>query len=154
MICLVAVWYRQRVKASREGLRWKVHLARRRPKVTAGVVVIILVAAVFARWTLQAAAYFWLTLLFAGLGLMDFFLPVTYELTPEGAREICLFPRKFIRWQDVKRVLADAEGIKLSPFATETRLEAFRGIYLRFEDNQDEVEAAVRRFWRGRQEDE
>ena len=53
-----------------------------------------------------------------------------------------------IEWPSVKRVIEGEEGVILSPFDKPTRLDAFRGVYLRFNSNQGEVLAKIRRLWR------
>lgn len=49
-----------------------------------------------------------------------------------------------IKWANVKRCYLDDFGVKLSPLDRVSRVEAFRGVYLRFGDNQNEVIEAVK----------
>lgn len=49
-----------------------------------------------------------------------------------------------IKWENVKRCYVDDLGVKLSPLDRASRIEAFRGVYLRFGDNQDAVIEAVK----------
>jgi hypothetical protein len=46
-------------------------------------------------------------------------------------------------WSQVKSVRRDALGAKLSPLARPSRLEAYRGIYLWFEGNAEDVMAFI-----------
>ena len=66
-------------------------------------------------WALGALVYGALAALLLALSLADFYFPVSYTLTEQGARESCLWPRRFIRWDEVKQVFADEVGLKLSP---------------------------------------
>jgi len=75
--------------------------------------------------------------------ISEFLLPITYTITEQGASASSLFARRSIRWKDVRHVYLDSLGVKLSPVSRESRLEAFRGVYLRFDRNQDKVLAAV-----------
>jgi hypothetical protein len=76
--------------------------------------------------------------------IADFVFPTTYELTRD--RAVCrrVFGTTEIQWENVKRCYLDDLGVKLSPFGRLSRLEAFRGVYLRFAGNQEQVIEAVR----------
>lgn len=71
--------------------------------------------------------------------LSDFLFPVTYFITPHGASCKMLLKSSEIKWANVRRCYLDDCGVKLSPLDRTSRVEAFRGVYLRFGDNQDEV---------------
>lgn len=78
------------------------------------------------------------------LSLADFLFPVRYVVTAEGASSRALVKGAEIKWADVKRCYVDEFGVKLTPLDRVSRLEAFRGVYLRFGGNEDEVIAAVK----------
>jgi hypothetical protein len=128
-------------------LVWAVHLARQQPARALGAALLILGASALAWWALGAPAYGVLAAVMLALSLTDFYFPVRYELTEQGARESCLWPRRYIRWDEVRQVFLDEAGLKLSPFVGESRLEAYRGLYLRFADNAELVEGTVRGLW-------
>lgn len=69
----------------------------------------------------------------------ELFMPVTYQLNNEEARSHCGFNVTAIRWENVKRLIDTPDGVRLSPLEKNSRLDAFRGVYLRFSGNQDEV---------------
>ena len=71
-----------------------------------------------------------------------------YTLTPQSASARHGLTLLEIRWADVRHAYLTDEGIKLSPLsAKNSRFEALRGVFLRFDDgNKDAVIAAVRRF--------
>ena len=81
--------------------------------------------------------------MFAGLilffSLRSFFFPTTIRLDKHGITvKEPLFTR--IRpWSKCKSLHQDRFGVLVSPFAFSTRLENYRGVYLRFVDNKDEV---------------
>ena len=79
------------------------------------------------------------------LGAMaDFWFPISYEISSDGARCKMLLKSSEIKWNNVKRCYLDNDGVKLSPLDTLSRREAFRGIYLRFNGNKDTVIETVK----------
>lgn len=119
-------------------LAWRVHPvceAGNGPRVL--VVACAFVAAFLAGRVLLPVALWWLPLLCLAVALSDFLLPTTYRLTPQGAHADCGLSRLFIAWSDVKRATHGSDGVYLSPFARPSRLEAFRGVRLRYGPNMD-----------------
>jgi hypothetical protein len=127
-------------------LKWKVHLARQHPTKLAGVLMVVAMTGLCAcLWygSIIPAAI----MAFALSGaLTDFLLPITYTFTSEKAFATTPLSIRVIAWKDVKRVYMDDDGIKLSPLDRRTRLEAYRGVYVRFGDRRDEVLEAARRL--------
>jgi len=127
-------------------LAWKVHLLRENPSRLLLIVPVVLVGllvsyAIFHSPIFPAVAL----LLFTG-ALADYLFPVRYELTDRGASCRTLAGRTFMEWPRVKKYYLDDRGIKLSPLETVGRLEAYRGVYLRFGGNRGEVIETVRRM--------
>lgn len=79
----------------------------------------------------------------------EFWLPLRYTVDSEGAKVKCGLVETALTWDRVKRAVLANDGIKLSPLAKASRMGAFRGVYLRFADNRDEVLAAIGRYWGG-----
>jgi len=124
-------------------LTWTVHLARIQPAKTA-VSVAFVCAATAAGWVLVGP--FVAVLVAAALiaSLADFLLPVHYVISRDKALAKMIGRVSEIKWQDVKRCYLDDSGVKLSPLDRVSRLEAFRGVYLRFAGNEDEVIETVK----------
>ncbi|MBI3910848.1 MAG: hypothetical protein HY320_07930 [Armatimonadetes bacterium] len=125
-------------------LEWRVHLAKRQPRRAAAVAAIILASAALC----QLLFGNWLFSLFTAFALCaataEFLLPIRYRLTPQGAEQWNLFAARRILWSGVKRAYLLEDGVQLSPLAIPTRLERYRGVFLRFADNRSEVLAAIR----------
>ena len=68
-----------------------------------------------------------------------YLLPTRYELREDGAVVWFLGRGRLVPWGEVKRVEVGHEGVFLSPFARRSRLDSFRGTFLRFNGNRDEV---------------
>ncbi len=133
---------------------WRTHRLREDPRH------LRLIAAAYA----AAIALWWLLFphplaLFLPLvsltsALAEYLFPISYRLTSRGAYAANGVTRLFISWSEVKRATAGSEGIYLSPLAQAgSRLEAFRGVRLRFADgNEEMVTQTVQRLWRGNTE--
>lgn len=124
-------------------LSWTVHLARENPIRLLTALIAIMSTVAFAYYVIGlagaiAAAFMMLS------ALADFLFPVTFVLNSEGAEARMLLKKAAISWGNVKRYYLDNQGIKLSPLDRVTRIEAFRGVYLRFKDNKEEVIATVK----------
>ncbi|MBW3622442.1 MAG: hypothetical protein KY468_03425 [Armatimonadetes bacterium] len=130
-----------------EGKEWTVCMAVQQPRRTL-VAGLLCVAAMVVAF-LAFHSFVFSALVGASLfgSLLDFFLPVRYRLTPKGAEARHLWPFAFIEWKQVKRRLMSKEGLRLSPLGRKSRLDAYRGVFLRFGDEDPEtVLDAVRRL--------
>ncbi|MFP4058232.1 MAG: hypothetical protein ACLF0G_15300 [Candidatus Brocadiia bacterium] len=78
------------------------------------------------------------------LSLCRYFLPTRYHLDDQGAAVGFLGQWRRVPWGAVRRVSVHREGVHLSPFARPSRLDSFRGTYLRFAGNGQEVVRFVR----------
>lgn len=128
-----------------EPMCWRVHLAVERPGRAALLVAVALGSgalcySLFGNWVFALAS--------AGVLLAataEFLFPVSYRLDEAGAEMRCLFGGRKMDWSEVRKAYLVEAGVKLSPLPRRSRLEAYRGVFLRFEGNRDEVLAAVRR---------
>ena len=126
-----------------ETMTYTIHLARRRPTQAAAAVAVITAACLAAGFGFQSIL---LGLLAAALliaSVSDYLFPLTFTLTDEAAEARGPLHRRRLPWAQVRRVSRDNLGLKLSPLPQPSRLDAFRGIYLRFADNADDVRAFV-----------
>ncbi len=77
----------------------------------------------------------------------ELFLPVKYRLDKTEARQQVGFSVTAIKWTDVKRIVRVDDGVRLSPFDAPNRLDAFRGVFLRYASNEDDVWSTIRVLW-------
>jgi len=127
-------------------LEWTVHLARRRPRQARAVVAIVLLAGLAAGYGFQTALLGLLAAVLLTAAVSDFLFPVRYSLGPDGIAVKGLLHRRAMAWRQVRRVARDDLGAKLSPLPRPSRLEAYRGIYLWFADNADQVMAIIAHY--------
>lgn len=77
----------------------------------------------------------------------EMFLPMKFRIDTNGAQQKCGISTTEITWADVKRLIHQSDGVRLSPFEKSHRLDAFRGVYLRFTSNKDEVLGKIAELW-------
>ena len=132
-----------------EVVTWTVHLARRQPGRAVAVVAAALIAAGLCLYLFHSLAFALFSLLVVTSATAEFLFPIRYRLTKEAAELRNLHNWRRIEWEEVRKAYLLEDGVKLSPLRTRTRLEPFRGVFLRFGAGQGEQEAvlaAVRRF--------
>ncbi len=124
-------------------LTWVSHPAKARPVVTGLVVIFltILVALVYSMttslvFTVIAAVVLWGS-------LAQYFLPTRFELTDRGVKVRYTISGVAKEWKLFRSYYVDKNGVLLSPFVRPSRLENFRGLYVRFAGNKDDVMAVV-----------
>jgi hypothetical protein len=77
------------------------------------------------------------------LTVRAWFLPTRFTLDAQGATRRCLGVERRMPWTRVRRASPDRRGVLLSPLPYPSRLETFRGLYLRFAENREAVMAFV-----------
>ncbi len=128
-------------------LSWSVHLARTNPVKFVFVLAVILISSTISRIVIGGIAPLAVAITLIA-SLADFLFPVQYEITLDGAQCRMIHKRSEIRWEKVNNCYIDDVGIKLSPLPENSRLEGFRGVYLRFAGNKDTVIEAVKTLWK------
>lgn len=97
-----------------------------------------------AIWTAVALIYreaVWVILAVVLLSgaVSPYFVVTYYRMDEEGVRLKQLLTRKKKPWTELRSWYPDRNGVLVSPFDRPSRLENFRGIYLRFGDKRAEV---------------
>lgn len=127
-------------------LAWKVHLLRQEPRRVLLIAPVVLASLVVSYILFHSLLFPAVALLLFASALSEYLFPIRFEVTREGASSRTLLGRTTIGWDRVKKYYLDDRGIKLSSLGVTGRLEAYRGVYLRFGGNRDEVIEAVRRM--------
>lgn len=124
-------------------LEWTSHPAKRRPWVTVLVLFFILVVSllVFLATESKWFTFFALLVLFASLA--KYFFPTRYRMDNKGITIKTTTQTLHKTWSQYRSYYADKNGILLSPFPEPSRLENFRGLFVLFGGNRDEVTAFV-----------
>jgi hypothetical protein len=123
--------------------RWKVHLFRSQPQKGISALFAAALVAFLGYTALGSVLIAICAALAVILSISEFLFPIIYRMNERDASASSPFTTTSIRWEDVRHVCVDSNGVKLSPLARPSRLEPFRGIYLRFAGNRDQVLAEI-----------
>lgn len=120
-------------------MQWTAHLIKRNWKVSSGVVLFLIILCAAIYFSFNSATFLLLSVAILTISLSPFFFPTTYTFQDD-----CIIVKSLLRessrqWDSFKSYYPDRNGVLLSPFPSPTRLENFRGIYIRFENNRSEV---------------
>jgi lysylphosphatidylglycerol synthetase-like protein (DUF2156 family) len=120
-------------------LQWSSHPMRRRPIAAVLVTVFIFVVSMVIYWAMESRWFSVLALVVLFASLAKFYLPTRFTLTDRKVVIKSTTQTIAKPWTMFRSFYADRNGLLLSPFAEKSRLENFRGIYLIFSGNSDEV---------------
>lgn len=120
-------------------LKWIDHPLKKSGKNLLIVVLFLVIAPTVVFFSTRSIFFLLLSIIFLLGSLSTFFLPTTYELTENGIKVKFFFNTRKMEWGKYRSFYVDKNGVLLSPFEKPSRLENFRGIYLRFNQNKDEV---------------
>jgi len=125
-------------------LEWKSHPVKRRPliSVLATLFLTLVAAVVFFATESMGFALLALVVLFASLA--RFYFPTSYRLSDRRITVKTVTQTLHKDWSHYRSCYVDKNGILLSPFTRPSRLENFRGLFLLFAGNREEVTAFVR----------
>ena len=126
-------------------VRWQSHpVVDDYPRSIMAVAIIAAVCfAVYAAF--QSVGYVLLSVVVLGASLSRYFLPTDYELDDQGISVRFLGKRRRTAWDEFHRYDRHKDGLFLSPFEERSRLDSFRGTFLRFRRNAEEVTGFVER---------
>jgi len=125
-------------------LEWTCHPVKRRPLVSVLVTAFIFVVVALVYYTTASRVFGVLAAVVMLASLAKFYFPTTYRLTHERITIKTTTQTLHKDWSIYRSCYPDKNGILLSPFVRPSRLENFRGIYLMFANNRDEVTEFVK----------
>jgi hypothetical protein len=120
-------------------LRWSSHPIKNKKKGAIFLVLVMILFWVLVWFSTGSILFLVISVIILSGALSSFFLPTEYELTPGKIKVKFFLTNKEKTWEDYKSFYIDRNGVLLSPFDKPSRLENFRGIYLRFDKNKEEV---------------
>lgn len=125
-------------------LSWSTHPAKARSLVTALVILFLVVLAVLVYLLTYSAIFTVIAALILYGSLTQYFTKTTYEFTDTKVRAKYVVNKIEKEWAQYRSYYADKNGVLLSPFPSPSRLENFRGLFIRFAGNKDQVMDIVR----------
>jgi len=132
--------------AAGETLSWTCHPSRRNYPKTLAVVGLLAALMLFTIWYTGSAFFGVVVVLVMTLSLGAYFFPTWYTLTEKGIKVRTLVTKFERPWSTYRSFWPDKNGVLLSPFPHASRLENFRGLFVRFEGNGKDVVAFVKRY--------
>ena len=129
-----------------ESLSWVSHPARERPLTAVLVTVLIILVMTMVYFIMDRNLFM---MIMAGiiftLSLSTFYFPTTFSVDEQKVSIKYRFSIKERNLSAFRQYFPETRGILLSPFLSPSRLENFRGFYLRYgKDNKAEVDALVK----------
>ena len=129
-------------------LAWRVHRLRDEPQKIGLVALGYGIAFAFWRLAFPYPLGLFLPVVALTGAMAEYLFPVHYRLTNKSAYCSCGPAIKLeVAWSDIRRATRGKDGIYLSTLKIPSRLDSFRGIRLRFsQDNEQEVRETVKRL--------
>jgi hypothetical protein len=127
-----------------ETLEWEVRLWERDPPKRTRLFILVAAIGVASGYAFGLVLGL-LAVVFLLGSTMEFWYPVRYRLDGQGASARVGFSVTAIEWSSVRRAILGEDGVKLSPLEKASRTAVFRGVYIRFNRNREEVVEFVRR---------
>ncbi len=125
-------------------LEYVCHPAKRDMRVTVLATVFLIVCVVLV-WLISFSPFLTalaVIILFGSLG--GFYFPTRYTIYEDHIVVKTMIQTLRKNWSQFRSYYPDKNGVLLSPFARPTRLENFRGLYIKFAGNRDRVMEIVR----------
>ena len=121
-------------------LCWKVHpLRQEKASKSLSLIVIVTTVSWSAAYSFGHFGYGLLSLCVLVFSLAHYFFPSRYRLDETGVSRDLLGSHTRRAWTDFRRVDARSNGLFLSPFDRPSRLDPFRGLFLPFHAEGDQV---------------
>jgi len=120
-------------------LRWRSHPFMRKKRVSFLVILCLVAVWVSVYLTTFSTLMTVVSVIILLGALGPFFLPTDYELSSDKIKVKFFFSQKEKDWSFYRSFYVDKNGVLLSPFEKPSRLENFRGIYIRFAQNKKQV---------------
>ena len=131
--------------SSADLLRWEsLPLRREKPAKSILLVVLIVASSAAAAFGFEHWFYGVFSLGALTVSLSRYFFPTRYVLDGEGVSSEHLGLKQRRSWAKFRRADEYREGIFLCPSVRPGRLDSFRGVFVRFDQNREEVVRFVR----------
>ncbi len=120
-------------------LQWSSHPVKKNVWVSVGVIIFLIAIWLLIYWTTSNPILLVISVAIMLGSLSSFFLPTQYLLDNDKVRIKFFFTIREKKWGMFRSYYVDKNGVLLSPFEKPSRLENFRGQYIRFDRNKDQV---------------
>ena len=125
-------------------LSWRVHPLRQESAArTTCLLALIFAVSAMAAWSLEHILFGLISLVVLALSMARYLLPTDYVVDDQGVTTKNLGVARRLTWRQINRIDVHADGLFLSPFRVPSRLDGFRGLFVRYADNQAQVAVAI-----------
>ena len=124
-------------------LSWRYHPAAKNKAKTVLVAMVVAFFGFFTWWYSQSTIFAFLAAVILTASLGVFFFPTRYTLTEENLTVEFLGTKQVKKWGNFVRAEPEKNGVFLSPFACKSFLEHYRGVFVRYDGNKEEVDRFV-----------
>ena len=125
-------------------LMWTTHPIKKRPLAAVLVSLFILIVPLVVLSITSSKIFGFLSLVVLFASIAKFYFPTYFTLTESEAVIKSSTQTIKKQWSEFRSYYPDKNGVLLSPFVDKSRLENFRGIYLIFDNNADDVMKIVK----------
>lgn len=132
-----------------EPLRWQLNLGEGQSFKRLVVCTVIVGVFAFGFFVMKNLILAILGVVMITLSVGEFMFVTHYEVNEKGVRSRWGVSLREMMWENVRSVYLDDHGVKFSPLTKGSRMDGFRGVYLRFANNRDQVLATIRDQWDG-----
>jgi hypothetical protein len=124
---------------SGRSLTWQIHPVKRKPLLSVVVTLAVLLFSFLVYASTESTFFTVLSLVVLFASLTKFYWPTSYTLTEKDVIIKTTYQTLHKEWSLYRSSWPDKNGILLSPFVEQSRLENFRGLYILFGNNRDDV---------------
>ncbi len=127
-------------------LRWTFDFKRQEPARFYALAATVAIIAAMVYFTSDEAGVWWtlVSVFLLAFWLLPFFLPVTYELSDEGAAVYYSSLKiSFKPWSHYTRCVYDEYGMQLKTMVNDSWLDKYRGCFMRFPAGTDVMKPAI-----------
>jgi len=121
------------------GIDWTIYPIKRNWKISAVLIFFLVILCVAIYFSFDSLTFLLLSAVILICSLSPFFFPTRYILQDDHIMIRSLLRTFSKKWDFFKSYYPDKNGVLLSPFPSPSRLENFRGVYIRFDNNRTEV---------------
>lgn len=125
-------------------IEWTSHPVKRRPLISVLATMFLTLAAAVVFFATDSLGFALLALVVLFASLARFYFPTSYRISDRGITVKTVTQTLRKDWSLYRSCYVDKNGILLSTFTRPSRLENFRGLFLLFSGNREEVAAFVK----------
>ncbi len=124
--------------------RWQIRPARQNQSKSTGALIILLLIAAMVYFTSMNIWWSLFSFLILVAALNRFFFTSRFVIDDRSIKASYPLGRKELEWQHVRRFNIDSNGGYLSTRKTRSRLDAYQGMHLYFDDQRDIIIAEIK----------